>query len=374
MKLVTIIGARPQFIKAAILSMKIQTSFSENIQEILVHTGQHYDENMSDIFFEEMKIPKPKYQLNIGSRSHGVQTGKMLMGIEAVLVKEKPDLVIVYGDTNSTAAGCLAASKLHIPIAHIEAGLRSNNMAMPEEQNRIIADHLANFLFCPTKTAIVNLRKEGLIHLMKKKSKHNLPIVVENVGDIMYEAILYYKNMAQSHSNILEKNGLSPGNYCLATIHRAENTDEPTSLRNIFEAFKQLKETIIIAVHPRTKKFISEYHIQVPENIHIIDPVGYLDMIQLESKAKIIFTDSGGVQKEAYFLRIPCITLRNETEWTETQQDDWNKVVGNETQKILSAYSYILGINYNKKKQTSFFGRGDTSEKIIKTLMKYARN
>ena len=374
MKLVTIIGARPQFIKAAILSIKIQTSFSEEIQEILVHTGQHYDKNMSDIFFEEMKIPKPKYQLNIGSGSHGVQTGKMLIGIEAIILKEKPDLVIVYGDTNSTAAGSLAASKLHIPIAHIEAGLRSHNMAMPEEQNRIIADHLANFLFCPTKTAIINLRKEGLIHLKKKKSKHNLPIVVENVGDIMYEAILFYKNMAQSHSNILEKNGLSPGNYCLATIHRAENTDEPGSLRNIFEALKQLNEIIIIAMHPRTKKFILEYNIEVPDNIHIIDPVGYLDMIQLESKAKIIFTDSGGVQKEAYFLRIPCITLRNETEWIETQQDDWNKVVGNETQNILSAYSYILGINYEEKKQTSFFGRGNTSEKIINTLMKYLRN
>jgi UDP-N-acetylglucosamine 2-epimerase len=352
MKVLTVIGARPQFIKAATVSNKIRLNGNT---EILVHTGQHYDNNMSDIFFEELGIPKPDYNLNIGSSNHGHQTGNMLIALEDIYLKEKPDIVLVYGDTNSTLAGSLCASKLLIPVAHVEAGLRSFNKAMPEEQNRILTDHISDLLFTPTLTAVNNLKNE------------NVTKGVHNVGDVMYDAINLFKERAKKVSTIIEKFDLAPNSYVLSTIHRAENTNSIERLTSILSALSSCGKKIVLPLHPRTKKFIEEYHLHIGDNIKIIDPVGYLDMISLQENSQKIVTDSGGVQKEAYFLKKPCITMRDETEWVETVENGWNVIVGSDSNKIMNALE-----NFNPTgTPASAFGNGDSSSIITQIIKDY---
>jgi len=337
LKVVSIVGARPQFVKAAVLSRELR---KDNI-EILVHTGQHYDNNMSEVFFKEMEIPTPDYNLNIGSGSHGEQTAAMLTGIEAVLLKEQPDWCLVYGDTNSTLAGALAAVKLHIKVAHVEAGLRSFNRRMPEEINRVLTDHISDLLLCPTQTAVDNLRNEGItqgVHL---------------VGDVMYEALMWAVEKARTHSTILTDLHLTPKKYLLATVHRAENTDDPERLGNILSAFNQIQEPLIWPVHPRTRKKLEEIQWQPGDHIQLIDPVGYLDMAQLEENARMITTDSGGIQKEAMWLGVPCVTLRDETEWLETVASGWNVLVGANPPKIISASRSIYQPPVHFEKRTT---------------------
>jgi len=322
-KIVSIVGARPQFIKCAPLSRELRKEHTE----ILVHTGQHYDPEMSDIFFDEMEIPRPDYNLGIGSGTHGKQTGEMLVAIEEVLIKESPDLVIVFGDTNSTLAGALAAAKLHIPVAHVEAGLRSFDRSMPEEINRIVTDHVSDLLFCPTDNAVKLLSNEGItrgVHL---------------VGDVMADALGFNKALAGKNSCIIKTLGLERKRYGVATIHRPSNTDNPDALSAIIREFGQAEIPIVFPVHPRTRKYLGEYGLlrRMPQNIKITEPLGYLDMIQLMGNAKKILTDSGGIQKEAYMLGVPCITLRENTEWIETLHDGWNVLTGSDEQKILSA-------------------------------------
>ncbi|MCT7974897.1 non-hydrolyzing UDP-N-acetylglucosamine 2-epimerase [Laspinema olomoucense] len=315
MKCITIVGARPQFIKAATISRVLRCTPA--VTEILVHTGQHYDSYMSDVFFEELEIPQPDYHLGIGSGTHGSQTGKMLEAIEAVLIQEQPNLVLVYGDTNSTLAGALAGAKLHIPVAHVEAGLRSFNRKMPEEINRILSDHSSDLLFAPTETSVKNLLHEGI-----PENKVHL------VGDVMYDAALYYENLADTHSQILSKLKLSPKGYILATIHRAENTDDSARLHAIFQGLMQVAQEIavVLPLHPRTRQALKRENLfsKVSEFLLLIEPVGYLDMVMLEKNARLIATDSGGVQKEAFFYRVPCVTLREETEWVELVEMGWN--------------------------------------------------
>lgn len=349
MKILTVIGARPQFIKAAAVSNKLR----ENHQEILIHTGQHYDNNMSDIFFEELEIPKPNYNLNIGSGNHGYQTGKMLEELEKIYLSESPDIVLVYGDTNSTLAAALAASKLLIPIAHIEAGLRSFNMNMPEEQNRVLTDHISKYLFAPTETAIKNLKNENIINN------------VYNTGDVMFDAIKLFKEKALKTSSVLKNNNIIPNEYILSTIHRAENTNSINKLKNIIDALNEYNKSIVLPLHPRTLKFIKDYGLKINTNIKIINPVGYLDMINLENNAKKIVTDSGGVQKEAYFLQKPCITMRDETEWLETVENGWNIIVGSNKDKILDA---IINFNPNGE-QKMVFGLGNAADIISEKLV-----
>ncbi len=352
-KIITILGARPQFIKAAAVS----ALFSKEFNEILVHTGQHYDANMSDVFFDELGIPKPKYHLNVGSGSHGAMTGAMLAEIEKVLLEEKPDFVLVYGDTNSTLAGALAASKLLIPVIHVEAGLRSFNKAMPEEQNRILTDHISDLLFVPTQTAVDNLISEGI-----RKGVHQ-------VGDVMYDGILHFTEIAKAKSTILKQLNLEENSFLLCTIHRAENTNDPVRLKAICKGLSESGEQIILPLHPRTQKFISDYGIQLGENVRVIEPVGYLDMVRLESACKKIVTDSGGVQKEAFFLAKPCITMRDETEWVETVQNGWNVIVGADSTKIIDAIT-----NFNPTiERKSYFGAGNAAEQIVKILTTFTK-
>jgi len=323
MKILTVVGARPQFIKLAPLSKILREN---GVNEIIVHTGQHYDENMNNLFFKELEIHEPDYNLGIGSGNHGEQTGRMLIEIEKVLLKENPDMVIVFGDTNSTLAGALSASKLHIPLAHVEAGLRSFNKKMPEEINRILTDHISNILFCPTQTAVENLKKEGITK------------GVYLVGDIMFDALMHFSKISEVKSKILEKLNLKPKNYYLVTVHRAENTDNYERLKNILIALSQLDKPVIFPIHPRTKKMIEYFGLNnLLDVILVIKPVGYLDMLRLEKNAKAILTDSGGIQKEAFWLKIPCITLRDETEWIETVELGWNRLAGSDIEKILSA-------------------------------------
>ncbi|KOA21117.1 UDP-2,3-diacetamido-2,3-dideoxy-D-glucuronate 2-epimerase [Clostridium homopropionicum DSM 5847] len=348
MKIITVVGARPQFIKAAAVSGIIR----EKHQEILIHTGQHYDENMSEVFFQELDIPKPDYNLNIGSGNHGEQTGKMLIELEKIYIKEKPDLVLVYGDTNSTLAAALCASKLLIPVAHVEAGLRSFNMKMPEEQNRILTDHLSKFLFAPTETAVINLHKEGIIK------------GVFNIGDVMFDAVLKFKDLSRNKIDFLNKLGLSENEFILSTIHRAENTNYIDRLENIIGALSESNKKIVLPLHPRTKKYISEYGLKVGENVKIIEPVGYLEMVLLESMSQKIVTDSGGVQKEAFFLGKPCITMRDETEWVETVQNDWNMLTGTNKAKIIDG---ILNFAPSKE-QEKIFGDGKAASKILEVI------
>ena len=351
MKILTILGARPQFIKAGSVSREI--SKYDKIEEVIVHTGQHFDANMSDIFFEEMQIPRPDYNLNINGLGHGAMTGQMLEKIEEVLLKEKPDWVMVYGDTNSTIAGALSASKLHIKIAHIEAGLRSFNMNMPEEINRILTDRISNILFCPTDTAVQNLTNEGY---------DNLDIKVVKSGDVMQDGAIFYKNLAvKPHIDIKY-------NYILCTIHRAENTDDEQRLRNIFEALKIIAEDkqIILPLHPRTKKILQTLDIDI-SRLTIIDPIGYLEMVWLIDNCDLVMTDSGGLQKEAFFFKKPCITLRDETEWVELIENRFNVLAGANKEKILDVYK---NFEFSDNFDINLYGMGKSSMQIIKALLK----
>jgi UDP-GlcNAc3NAcA epimerase len=350
-KILTIVGARPQFIKAGAVSREIQQS--DNLKEIIVHTGQHYDNNMSDIFFEEMHIPKPDYYLGIGGKSHGAMTGEMIMKLEEIMLKEKPDVVLVYGDTNSTLAGAIAASKLHIPIAHVEAGLRSFNMKMPEEINRILTDRVSKWLFCPTDKAVENLKEEGF---------DRFDCEVIKSGDVMQDAALFYKKYAKKPKNLDIKN-----EFILSTVHRAENTDNVTRLKNIFEALDEIAKEIqvILPLHPRTKKILKQNNINF-ENINIIEPVGYLEMIWLLDKSKMVITDSGGLQKEAFFFKKPCITLRDETEWVELIENNFNVLVGNDKNKIIKAFK---NHKFNDDFNLNLYGNGAASKNVIKTLI-----
>lgn len=350
MKILTVLGARPQFIKAAAFSRVIADY--EGLQEVIVHTGQHYDQNMSDIFFEEMDIPVPKYKLQTGGKTHGAMTGQQLEKIEEILLEEKPDLVLVYGDTNSTLAGALSAVKLHIPIAHIEAGLRSFNRKMPEEINRILTDQVSDYLFVPSLGAKNNLLHEGV-------DQNKIFIV----GDIMYDVSLYYKEKMIKPDWF---DALNLSNFILCTIHRAENTDDEIKLLNIFKGLGSSNKNIILPLHPRTVNKIKEHNITVPNNIKIVDPVGYLEMVWLEVNSDLIVTDSGGVQKEAYFHGKYCITLREETEWVELVEHGFNKLVGYDAKLIVD------GINTSDSKKiesSGIYGDGKTAKKILDIIV-----
>jgi len=331
LKIVDVVGARPQFIKLAPILQAIVKHNQKRpecpIQEVLVHTGQHYDYEMSQVFFDGLGLKSLDYHLGVGSGSHGYQTGEMLKCIEEVLIKEKPDMVMVYGDTNTTLAGALAAAKLHIPVAHVEAGLRSFNREMPEEINRVLTDHISDFLFCPTQTAVENLRREGI-----EKG-------VYLVGDVMYDTVLLYLDLAERKSEIMERLELKPKSYALATVHRAENTDQPERLRAIFEGLERVAKeglSVLLPLHPRTRKQLNALGMH-PKEMRVLDPVSYLDMLVLEKNARVILTDSGGVQKEAFFFRVPCVTLREETEWVETVETGWNTLVGCDPERIVQA-------------------------------------
>jgi UDP-GlcNAc3NAcA epimerase len=322
----TVVGARPQFIKAAVVSRALRST--SGAREILIHTGQHYDENMSDVFFEELEIPHPDIHLGVGSGSHAVQTGQMLEKLERVFIDEKPDCVLVYGDTNSTLAGALAAAKLHIPVAHVEAGLRSFNRRTPEEINRVLADHVSNMLFAPTEAAVENLQREGIAGYG-----------VRLVGDVMYDAALYYGAKAEQVSGILGKFDLAPGGYVLATVHRAENTDDLERLRAIFGGLETVGQElpVVLPLHPRTRAALARESMleKASQHIRLADPVGYMDMVMLERNSRLVVTDSGGVQKEAFFYRVPCVTLREETEWVELVELGWNVCVSPKQPSII---------------------------------------
>ncbi len=346
MKILSIVGARPQFIKMSAIHKSIFEY--RQIKHIIVQTGQHYDENMSKIFFDDFQIPYPDYNLEVGSAGHGRQTGLMVERIEKVLYQEKPEWILVYGDTNSTIAGALAAVKLHIKVAHIEAGLRSFNRKMPEEINRIATDHISDILLAPTQNAMSLLEKEGL----KEKSYF--------VGDVMFDSLLLFQELAERKYKI--ENITSLKNFYLGTIHRAENTEDTNKLKNIFEAFSELDLPIILPLHPRTKKLVK--NIKISKKVNIIKPVGYLEMLLLLKNCKKVLTDSGGLQKEAYFMKKPCITLRDETEWIETLENNWNFVVGTDKNLILKKVK-----NKNFGKQKNYFGDGKAARKIIELIL-----
>lgn len=351
-KIITVVGARPQFIKAATLSRQFP---KVGVEEKIVHTGQHFDSNMSEVFFEEMEIPRPAYHLEIHNLSHGAMTGRMLEGIEKILLNEKPDGLLVYGDTNSTLAGALAASKLNIPVIHVEAGLRSFNMEMPEEINRILTDRISSLLFCPTDVAVENLKKEGF---------ENFPAQIIKNGDVMQDAALYYASKAENKSKILHK--IRKEKFVLATVHRQENTNHPEKLKNIVNGLNQINRQmcVIVPLHPRTRNLMRQLNI-VPE-FTVIDPVGYFDMIMLEKSCEMVITDSGGVQKEAFFFGKHCITLREQTEWTELVENGFNILVGSNIEKLLHAFSVLQ----NKKSDFSkdLYGNGHAAERAGKEI------
>jgi UDP-N-acetylglucosamine 2-epimerase len=347
-KVVTVVGARPQFIKAAVLTQALRREH----HEVLVHTGQHYDEPMSQVFFQELDLPEPDYNLGVGSGSHGEQTGRMLERIEEVLLKEQPDWAIVYGDTNSTLAGALAAVKLGIRLGHVEAGLRSGDRRLPEEVNRIVADHCSDLLFCPTVTAVNNLRHEGIT------------AGVHPVGDVMCDSLLVRLPVAEQRSDVLARLGLSPGAYYLATIHRAANTDDPVRLESILEGFRRLDGPVVFPVHPRTRKAAEAASLSMGDGVMAVDPVGYADMLVLEKNARCVLTDSGGVQKEAYLLAVPCVTLREETEWPETLDNGWNVLAGTDPDRIAAAALRPAP----KGEPVRCFGDGHAAERIVKAL------
>lgn len=356
-KIVTILGARPQFIKASVVSHAIASA--DDLKEVLVHTGQHFDANMSDIFFAELGIAKPDYFLDIHGGGHGAMTGRMLEKIEDVLVAEKPDIVLVYGDTNSTLAGAIAASKLHIPVAHIEAGLRSFNMSMPEEVNRILTDRVSHWLFTPTNAAVEHLLSEGVV-----------PDRIHPVGDVMYDVALFHGQRVDATGRILEKINLLPKSYVLATIHRAENTDCPDRLETIVEALVKVADQLPIVwpLHPRTRSALQKIGKLelLSDKLHLIDPVGYLDMVQLEKFSALIVTDSGGVQKEAFFYKVPCITLRDETEWKELIDAGWNRLAPPlSSDAIVIAVKKSLGATGQSVQP---YGQGDTAKRIVEKL------
>lgn len=354
-KCITIIGARPQFIKAAALSHQLRSD--GRLQELILHTGQHYDANMSDVFFDELSIPRPRWHLEVGSGPHGQQTGRMLEAIEKVLMEERPDWVLVYGDTNSTLAGALAAAKLHLPLAHVEAGLRSFNRRMPEEINRVLTDHCSDLLLAPTATAVANLQREGVP-----------PQRIAQVGDVMYDATLHFGQLARARSTVIDRLGLRNEGYVLATIHRAENSDDPVRLACIVDAIERVAQhwPVVLPLHPRTRARLSRGALERP-GIQLIDPVGYLDMVRLEQGAAVIATDSGGVQKEAYFHAVPCVTLRDETEWVELVELGWNRLAPpGGTVDIAAA---VLGaIGHQGARNARPYGAGDAASRVIDLL------
>ena len=356
MQFITIVGARPQFIKAAPLSLALR----KRHKEYLVHTGQHYDDNMSDVFFRELDIPAPDRHLGVGSGPHGKQTGLMLERIEESLLEIRPDVMIVYGDTNSTLAGALAASKLHVPVAHVEAGLRSFNRRMPEEINRVLTDHVSTWCFAPSQTAVDHLAREGITE------------GVHHVGDIMADGVQHFAPQAKRRSKILERLGVSSGQYGVATVHRAENTDDPARLAAIIEGLRQLPWPVIFPMHPRTCGAIQRHGLETgsdslgdgacrPGQIHRIDPLGYLDMLQLQQHAAIVLTDSGGIQKEAYWLGVPCVTLRDETEWVETVETGWNRLVGADPAQMVEAARELSSCQLPRP---VLYGDGQTAGRI----------
>lgn len=355
-KIVTIVGARPQFIKAAAVSREI-LKHAGKIEEVMVHTGQHYDPNMSQVFFDELEIPAPKYNLEVSGGGHGAMTGRMLEGIEQILLSEKPDWVLIYGDTNSTLAGALAAAKLHIPVAHVEAGLRSFNMRMPEEINRILADRVSKLLLCPTELAVENLAREGVIE------------GVHNVGDVMYDVALYYRDRAKTQSKVLKTLGLQEKGFALATCHRAENTDDPVRLKGIASALAEIavEMPVVLPLHPRTRKLLQQFGLEHHlDALTVVDPLPFLDMVALEQAAEVILTDSGGVQKEAFFYQVPCITMRDETEWVETIESGWNRLVGASKDAIIHAYNDFKGRAGSLGVHP--YGAGNSSSLIIEKL------
>lgn len=357
-KIVTIIGARPQFVKAAVVSQALNRAGM--FEEIIVHTGQHYDENLSEIFFAELGIPEPAYHLGVGSGTHAVQTARMLEAIEGLLIRENPQAVLIYGDTNSTLAGALAAAKLRIPIAHVEAGLRSQNRDMPEEINRIVADHLSALLFAPTTGAVAQLQKEGI-------SMANICLV----GDVMYDAALTYGSRSDAVSRVIETFTLRDSEYALCTVHRAENTDDESRLRAIIEVLNNVarKLPVILPLHPRTLSALKRIGLDrsVGEGIRLLPPLGYLDIIALQKNAAVIITDSGGVQKEAFFYRVPCVTLRNETEWKELVDLGWNRLA--DLNDVTGSIRTILeSIGRSGIQDVEPYGRGDAADKIVQIL------
>ena len=361
LKIVTVVGARPQFVKAAVVSQLVRGTFRADVREFLVHTGQHYDPNMSAVFFDEIGIPAPDVNLGVGSGPHGKTTAAMLSGIEEVLLEQSPDYVLVYGDTNSTLAGTLAASKLVIPVVHVEAGLRSRRMSMPEEQNRVVADHLATLLFCPTENARRNLSREGLT-----KGVHT-------IGDVMYDACLHYSAQirGRGHAAGAIARHHIPCPYYLLTVHRAENTDDAERLAGIVRAIGAFRDLpAVFPLHPRTGQALRHLGLELPKNVVVIEPVGYLDMLELEQNCEFVVTDSGGVQKEAYFLAKPCITLREETEWIETVDCGWNRLVGSDEGVIVDAMSTVR----RPKDHPRLYGDGTAGEQILRGIVDHARN
>ena len=349
----SIVGARPQFIKAAPVSRAIASGF----KEVFIHTGQHYDYGMSEVFFAEMEMRAPDFNLGIGGGSHGEQTGKMLVDLEKIFTQVKPDCVLVYGDTNSTLAGALAAAKAQIPLAHVEAGLRSYNRAMPEEVNRVLTDHVSTLLFCPTDAAVENLAKEGI-----KKGVHR-------VGDVMADTLLHNLQLARTKSKIMGDLGLIKGKYALATVHRASNTDDKENMRLILSGFGSLSSQLVFPVHPRTRKMIQEWGLSVNSNVKMIEPVGHFDMLTLQENANCILTDSGGVQKEAYLVGVRCITLRDETEWVETVNAGWNILAGVDVKKILDSFESW----FPQAERKPLYGDGHAAEQICKILLSTLR-
>lgn len=352
MKIFTVIGARPQFIKAAVISREIATR--SGIREVIVHTGQHHDANMSDVFFDEMRIPRPEHHLEVHGGMHGDMTGKMLQMLEPIMVAERPDAVLVYGDTNSTLAGALVASKLHIPIAHIEAGLRSFNRCMPEEINRVLTDHLAVWLFCPTEQAVRNLAAEGIGGRR-----------VIRTGDVMMDAALYYSEISRGKPSIVDRLGAK--DFVLATVHRAENTDDPVRLAGIFAALSAIAEEcpVLVPLHPRTRKKLADFGI-VLGSVSILDPVGYFDMLALIQGARLVMTDSGGLQKEAYIFGKPCVILRDETEWVELVEVGANRLAGANAALIAEAYQAMCHADFSQA--GGLYGDGHTSQIIVDAL------
>ena len=376
MKIITVIGARPQIIKAAAISRAISNKFSEKIEELIVHTGQHYDDNMSKVFFEELSIPKPDYNLNIGSGSHGLQTARMIEGLEDLLLKESPDYILLYGDTNSTLSGAIAASKINIPIVHVEAGLRSFNRGMPEEINRIVCDHLSTILFSPTKLGFDNLIKEGFRAKIEGKYTAENPGIF-HCGDIMYDNSMHFSCLADSQSSILIEHGLIKDQFVLATVHRDNNTDNRINLHSIFKSLLEisLEQTVVLPLHPRTKKMLElNENIELykklvnSENILLLPPVSFLDMISLEKNSSIIITDSGGVQKEAYFFNKPCVILRKETEWVEILETGMAILASADYNSIIDSYHRFKKID--KLVFPKLFGDGLASEFICSILLK----
>ena len=376
-KILNIIGARPQIIKSAAISRAIKNNFNKDIEDIIVHTGQHYDENMSEVFFSEMGIPKPKYNLNVGSGSHGIQTAEMMKGIEKIILEEKPNAVLVYGDTNSTLAAAVAAAKLHYPVVHVEAGLRSFNKSMPEEINRITCDHTSTLLFSPTKMGLENLKKEGF------DISGNPPYSIDHpgvfhCGDVMYDNSLYFSEIASKNSRVLKENGLTAGKFVLATIHRDNNTDDPLRLTRIFEAISTISTKFeidfFIPLHPRTanileKNLDSKLYKKIVDSpfVKIAKPVSFFDMIQLESTSMIVVTDSGGVQKEAYFFKKPCLILRSETEWVEIVEQGTAKICNADFLKITEGW--LNYFNNPPKDYPEIFGDGHAAEFICQKIV-----